>query len=261
MRKQILDIPIDWVTHDELVRKIKLFMVSRKPHQITTVNAEFVVISRENHTFRRILEASDLSLADGTGIVLAQSLADINIASWLGRFFCYVGLGIKHILMPNSFSYQRITGMELSETVLKLAAEEGWKVYLLGAGPTIAEQAAKRWQYLYKGLDIVGATDDNPGDAQTVSNIKQAKPDILLVAYGAPKQELFIAEHADELNIPIMVGVGGTFDSAVGAKSRAPQAMKQKGLEWLVYLVRHPKRWRRIWRSTVTFSRIILGNK
>lgn len=261
MRKELLDIPIDWITKEELTRKLKQFVVNKKPHQITTVNPEFLVISTENKNFQKVLQESDLSLPDGTGLVLAQTLNDKEPKNSVTRWIRYFMLGFQFILMPHSFTYKRITGIELTDILMELSAKEDWKVYLLGAGPGIAEQAANIWEEIYPGVKIVGATDANPGDAHTVRDIKKADPDILLVAYGAPKQDLFIAKYKDELKVPVMVGVGGTFDTLVGNKPNPPKLIKTLGLEWLIYLLMQPKRFKRIWRSTWTFSRLILKQK
>jgi N-acetylglucosaminyldiphosphoundecaprenol N-acetyl-beta-D-mannosaminyltransferase len=261
MRKHIVDIPIDWITEEELIRKLKLFVVSGKPHQITTVNPEFVVISRKNNTFKTILQSSDLSLADGSGILLAQALKDLKIGSVSLRWLGYIFLGFKYLLMPSQFPYKRITGIALTDILLQLSQQEGWRVFLLGAGPGIAQKAATYWREKYPHIHIVGVSASNPQDAHTVDEVKLAKPDILLVAYGAPKQELFIAHNREELKIPIMVGVGGTFDTAVGTKYNPPSFLKKVGLEWLGYLIRHPQRFKRIYNATVTFSRIIISNQ
>ncbi len=262
MRKTIFDIPIDWMNQEELERKLKLFVVGRKPHQITTVNPEFVVMSQHNREFKQILQASDLSLADGTGIVLAQTFFDsITSKNKLIRWVRYSALGFRFLIVPHSFSYKRITGVDLSETLMRLSSEEKWSVFLLGSAPGTAQKAALMWQAHYPDLKIVGASSSNPQDAHTISEVKKANPDVLLVAYGAPKQDLFIAQHKDELKIPIMVGVGGTFDYLAGTIKRPPTWFRFLGLEWLARLIQQPKRFKRIWRSTLTFSRIIISNK
>ncbi len=262
MRKTILTIPIDWLTREELVRKLEVFLVSKKPHQITTVNAEFIVLSQHNKDFRAALQNSDLSLADGTGIVLAQTLQDITPqANVIVRWLTYITLGLRHVITPHAFSYSRITGVELTNILLQLSKEEKWTIYLLGAAPGVAEEAANIWREQFPGVVIVGATDDNPQDKHTLANIKETNPDILLVAYGAPKQDLFIAHHKNELKVPIMVGVGGTFDYAAGRVKLAPKWMRAIGLEWLARLVQQPKRFKRIYKSTITFSKLIVHAK
>ncbi len=261
MRKVVLGIPIDWINHEELAQKLKQFVASQKPHQVTTVNAEFIVLAQENQTFRQTLESSDLSLPDGTGVVLAQTLLDNYPLSRISRFIRFIGLGFKHVFAPRSFQYQRITGVDLTNYLLALGDEEKWSFFLLGAKPGVAEKTGKLWQEIYPGISIVGTSAADPDDPQIITQIKELKPDILLVAYGAPKQDLFIAQHRDELSVPIMVGVGGTFDYAVGNVYRAPKFIRIIGLEWIVRLIQQPKRLGRIYRSTVQFTQILIQGK
>ncbi len=257
MRKQLLDIPIDWISKEELLRKLEYFVVSKKPHQITTVNPEFIVLSTQNQEFKKALQQSDLSLPDGTGLVLGQTLSDSKTKGGFARFIKFLLLGCRFVFMPHSFDYKRITGVELTDMILELATKEQWRVFLLGAAPGVARKAAEIWQVKYPGLHIVGASASNPQDDYTVAEVKEKRADVLLVAYGAPKQDLFIAQHAEELKIPVMVGVGGTFDYAVGNIKLAPSWMRSLGLEWFSRLIQQPKRFKRIWNSTVTFSRLV----
>jgi N-acetylglucosaminyldiphosphoundecaprenol N-acetyl-beta-D-mannosaminyltransferase len=258
MRKELLGVPIDWINHDELSHKLIQFVLSGKPHQITTVNAEFIVIAQENSMFRQTLQSSDLSLADGTGVVLGQTFLDNRPFCRLSRFIRFLGLGVKHIFTPQRFEYKRITGVDLTNYLLALGAEEKWSFFLLGAKPGVAEKTGKLWQQLYPGITIVGTSAADPDDPAITKEIRKANPDILLVAYGAPKQDLFISEHREALMVPIMVGVGGTFDYAIGNVYRAPRFIRVIGLEWLVRLIQQPKRLRRIYRSTFQFSRMLI---
>jgi N-acetylglucosaminyldiphosphoundecaprenol N-acetyl-beta-D-mannosaminyltransferase len=262
MRKEFLDIPIDWIEPDELTHKLKVFVANPKPHHITTVNTEFVVVSRTNADFRRCLQESDLSVADGTGIVLAQTYFDHKPSPfWLVRLLQYLGIGFRCVLAPHTLPYKRIIGVDLSETLMELAAQEGWRVFLLGAKPGIADKAGRIWQSRYDKLKIAGTSTSGPNDPDVIDQIRTAKPDVLLVAYGTPKQELFIWQHKHDLKVPIMVGIGGTFDTVVGTRIYVPRFIKNLGLEWLVYLIRYPSRFKRIWRSTLTYSALILKQK
>ncbi len=255
MRKTVLDIPIDWISYEEAIRKIAQFVLTDKPHQITTINPEFIVESQKNSEFKKVLQNSDLSLADGTGIVLTQRLNDrLGSKPTFLRFLGYLLLGFEYLLSANLNQDRRITGVALTEKIMHRAQTDGWRIYLLGAQPGVATQAAKIWQDRYQGLQIVGASADNPNDPDTITNIKAKKPDILFVAYGAPKQDLFIAKHKETLKVPVMIGVGGTFDTLVGTKYNPPRWVKSLGLEWLAYLIRYPKRWKRIWNATIVFS-------
>ena len=259
MRKTILDIPIDWIAIDELKRKLELFVVSRKPHQITTVNPEFIVLSHDNKEYQKVLRGSDLSLADGTGIIIAQAYFDrARAKSGLMRLMTYLTLGLQFLFLPHSFSYRRITGVYLGELLMAMSAEQTWRVFLLGAAKGVAAEAAEIWRQRYPGLIIAGTSAANPQDKETITAVKAAKPDILLVAYGPPKQDTFIAVHRNDISVPIMVGVGGIFDTLTGRKYNPPGWIKALGLEWLAYLIVHPRRLKRIWRATVGFSLLVL---
>jgi N-acetylglucosaminyldiphosphoundecaprenol N-acetyl-beta-D-mannosaminyltransferase len=262
VRRDVLGIPIDWLDPTELEQTLIQLASSKTAHQITTVNPEFMVLAQKNHEFKSVLQASDLSLADGTGIVLAQTYLDTQPRGpWIQRQVQFILLGLRYLTSPHSFKYKRITGVDLTDLILALADLHRWKIFLLGAAPGVAKKAAEVWQATYPNLDIVGVSSANPDDEKIISTIKEANPDILLVAYGAPKQDLFIAKHKEGLNIPIMVGVGGTFDYATGRVFRAPAILRAIGLEWFVRLIFQPRRIARIYRSTFGFMRLVINHR
>lgn len=263
MREQLFSIPIDWLTADELDRRLAAFMINRHPHQIGTVNSEFIVETQTNIRFREALQSTDLNVPDGTGVVLAQTFQDLryNRWPWLGRLIAWLILGFRHVFAPESIKRNRIIGVDLSDLLIRFAHEHNHSVYLLGGKIGVAEDAAKVWHKKYPNANFVGLSADNPLDSQTIQNIDKAKPDILLVACGAPKQDLFIFDHKQELKVPIMVGVGGTLDYISGRVIRAPRWIRRLGLEWLFRLFLQPKRFARIWRATATFSKLVLANK
>lgn len=258
-RSTVAGIPIDWLTDEEVIRKIKVYVTSGKPHQIATVNPEFIVMSQHNSEFRSALEQSDLCLPDGTGVVLTQTLDEtVTNPNPLVRAIGFVLLGIYYVISPGSFHHKRITGVQLADDIMRTAAEENWRVFLLGGGKTIAERAGAIWEERYPGVTIVGHSDARWHNPNLTEIIKSAKPDILFVAFGAPKQELFIRRNFENLKVPVMVGLGGTFDTVVGAKFNPPKWLKHIGLEWLSYLVTQPKRFKRIWRSTIGFFWLVV---
>lgn len=258
MRKGLLGIPIDWIEQDELLQLLQQFVLTKNAHQITTVNGEFVVIAHENDQFKHILKESDLSLPDGTGLVLGQTLSDMKIGNRLQRFLTFFLLGLRHILLPQTFTYKRITGVDLVHYLLQLGSEHRWRFFLLGAKSGVAQKAGELWQKMYPGIILQGTSADNPDSPTILASIRKAQPDVLLVAYGAPKQDIFIAKHKVELNVPIMAGVGGTFDYAVGNVFRPPRFIRLVGLEWLVRLFQQPRRLPRIYRSTVVFLALLI---
>ena len=233
----ILDIPIHSITQAEALQQIELFIQSNKPHQIVTVNPEFIIEAQQNHAFKNILLQADLAVADGSGLI------------WAARY------------TKQSLS-NRITGVDLTSAVASLAAEKQYKLYLLGGVDPVAREAARALKSQYPHLSIVGAeaglayqpdNEDTEQIQSLIDHIRKVKPDILLVAFGAPKQDIFIAKHKEELQVSVMMGVGGTFDFLAGRVKRAPQLFQALWLEWLWRLGQEPKRFKRIWRAVIIF--------
>jgi len=216
----ILGIHIDTLSADEVLATIHHWIDSGAPHQIATVNVEFVMETRRNHQFHTAVQAADLKLADGAGIILAAEML--------------------HQPIP-----PRIPGVDFVQVLAKEAAAAGYSLFLLGGQNGVVNTVAQILKELHPALTIVGTHEGAPDEHGLVDTIKAAKPDILLVAWGAPKQDIWIHQHKAELGVPVMMGVGGTFDFLAGVQRRAPKWMRDLWLEWLWRLVREPKRWRR----------------
>lgn len=219
----ILGVRIHDVNYDQTLKILQEMALSGHPHHIMTVNPEFIMLAKKDEEFRRTLEHADLIIPDGVGIVLAAKI---------------LGTPIK----------ERVTGVD---TVMKLAhaaGDLGLSIFLLGAAPGVAEKTAVILQQASPGLTIAGTYSGSPRpeEENTIcSIIEKVRPHILLVAYGPPKQDLWIARTQSRLKIPVAIGVGGTFDFIAGIAQRAPRWMQRIGLEWLYRLIREPRRWRR----------------
>jgi N-acetylglucosaminyldiphosphoundecaprenol N-acetyl-beta-D-mannosaminyltransferase len=223
-RIRILGVVVDNLVEAEAIEHIAGFVTEGGPHQVVTVNPEFVMEARRNSAFRRVLAAADMATPDGFGLLLAARLRG------------------------NAFR-SRVTGVALAELVAARAAERGWSLFLLGAAPGVAERAAEALQRKYPGLRVVGCYAGSPRrdeEPAIQARIIAAQPTVLLVAYGHPAQELWIARNQPLLRVPVAIGVGGVFDYLAGETSRAPVWMRRIGLEWLYRLIRQPQRWRRI---------------
>ncbi|MCA9729966.1 MAG: WecB/TagA/CpsF family glycosyltransferase, partial [Candidatus Eisenbacteria bacterium] len=147
---------------------------------------------------------------------------------------------------------ERVTGIDLMTEVLRLAERRGFRVFTLGAHPTVVEDAVEVLRELHPRLNLVGAVDGYyrpEEEASIVRMIEDACPDILLVALGTPRKELFLAAHQQQLGVPFCMGIGGSLDVVAGRVRRAPPTMQRLGLEWLFRLVQEP---RRLWRRYVT---------
>lgn len=195
--------------------------------QVVTLNTEFVMEARRNSAFREVINSAALVVADGIGIVWATHLGKTREAR-----------------VP-----ERITGTDTLMALAKRCARSGYRLYLLGAAPGVAEQAAARLQAIAPGLEIAGtyAGSPAPGEEEGIlERLRNANADVLCVAYGAPAQELWIKRNLARLPVAIAMGVGGAFDFLSGRQRRAPRLMQRLGLEWLYRLYREPWRWRRM---------------
>ncbi|MCS6840565.1 MAG: WecB/TagA/CpsF family glycosyltransferase [Roseiflexus sp.] len=233
MRKRvtILGVAVDDVLMDDAIAAVARFIADGGPHQIVTINPEFIMEARRNCAFRQVLAAADLATPDGFGIILA--------ARWRGTPL-----------------RGRVTGVALTERIAAEAAQRGWSLFLLGAAPGVAERAAAALQRANPGLRIAGcyAGSPHPDDEPAIrERILAAKPDVLLVAYGHPAQDLWIARNQPILRVPVAMGVGGTFDELAGVVPRAPALVQRLGLKWLYRLLVQPWRWRRIMTAVPLF--------
>jgi N-acetylglucosaminyldiphosphoundecaprenol N-acetyl-beta-D-mannosaminyltransferase len=224
-----LGVRVDDVTFAETLALMESFIAEGGPHQICTVNPEFIMLAQHDQEFRAVLARSDLNIPDG------------GYLRWAARFR---GRRLR----------EQVTGSDGLPLFAEIAARKRYRIYFLGAGEGVAERAAKNLCERFPGLQVVGAYAGSPvidDEDALVARVRAARPDALFVAYGAPQQDKWIARNAQQLQVPLMMGIGGTLDYIVGIVSRAPSWMRRLGLEWLYRLIRQPWRWRRqlaIWR-------------
>ena len=219
-RVNILGVDVDAVTMAEAVDVVRRAMDTRAGVMVATANAEMLMRATHDEELRRILNASALVVPDGAGTV------------WAARHLGHV--------MP-----ERVAGYDLAQELLRCAPAEGHSVYFFGSAPGVAEKAKAKAEQLYPGIEIVGVRNGffSPADnAAIIAEIRAARPDLLLVALGVPKQEKWIAAHLAELGVPVAIGVGGTLDVMAGVMKRAPHWMQKAKLEWLFRGLMQPKR-------------------
>jgi N-acetylglucosaminyldiphosphoundecaprenol N-acetyl-beta-D-mannosaminyltransferase len=236
----ILGVRVDALAFDQALACVESFIADAGSHQIVTVNPEFVMTAQSDTEFRHIINTSALALPDGVGVCWASRR--------LGR------------PLP-----ERIPGVELVERLAALAARRGYRLYLLGAMPGVADQAAEILRTRYPGLVIAGTYAGSPrmeDEAAIVDRVRATGPHLLFVAYGAPTQDCWIARNLHRLEVPVCIGVGGSFDYIAGIHARAPHWLRRLGLEWLHRLITQPRRWRRMlalprfaWRVLITSGR------
>jgi N-acetylglucosaminyldiphosphoundecaprenol N-acetyl-beta-D-mannosaminyltransferase len=219
----VLGVRVDCVDMDTALRRIEALVEQGGHHLVATVNPEFVMRAHSDREFARVLESADLCLPDGSGVV------------WAARR--------KGCVMPGP-----VTGVDLIPRLAAMCQRRGWRLFLLGAGPGVAADLAERLLEDHPRLDVAAyAGSAEPGaDADTVSVIEKHDPQVVLVAFGAPRQELWIDRAARRLRAPVAIGVGGSFDYLTGRIPRAPLWMRRAGLEWMFRLVRQPWRVRRM---------------
>jgi N-acetylglucosaminyldiphosphoundecaprenol N-acetyl-beta-D-mannosaminyltransferase len=220
----ILSVPVQDITTVETLALIGEFVASREPHQLCTVNPEFVMAAGSDPEFMAILRDADLCLPDGVGLL------------WAARV---LGTPLR----------ERVAGSDLVPAIAGEAARQGWRLFLLGAAEGVADQTASILKSRHPNLIIAGTFAGSPHpeyDEAITARVRAAWPDILLVAYGAPAQDKWIARNRRRLRTPVMMGVGGAFDFIAGVAVRAPRLLQRLGLEWLHRLIRQPWRWRRM---------------
>ncbi|KIL40637.1 N-acetylmannosaminyltransferase [Gordoniibacillus kamchatkensis] len=190
------------------------------PQQVVTANPIILMAGLDNSSFMQTLREAELVVPDGTGLVWAAS----------------------HIGQPVA---ERVAGYDLIHELMKVGSPRGWKVYLLGAAPGIAEAAAEKLESLYPGIRIVGCRDGffpASEDDDVIADVTAAAPHLLLVARATNNQDPWIGKYKDRLRVPVMMGVGGSFDVLAGRVKRAPLFFQRLRLEWLYRLLREPSR-------------------
>lgn len=239
-RLRIGQLTIDQLTFPEAIEDIGALVDARQGGYVFTANVDHVVLAESNTVFRDAYSRASISVVDGMPIVWASRMLDVPLP-------------------------ERIAGSDLILPLMKRGAERKWRVYLLGAGPGVAEKVARIVQEKY-GVEVVGW--DSPmvrtdGDAAQndpiVAKIREKDPHLLFVALGSPKQEVWISQVAHKLGPTVAIGVGAGFDFIAGTAKRAPQWIARAGFEWLYRLANEPKRlWRRYILNDSQFGAILL---
>ncbi len=220
----IFGVPFSKLNMKDTVDHIAQMIESRHPHQIITANPIMVMSALENAAYLEMMKKADLIVPDGTGVVWAAN---------------YVGNPVA----------ERVTGFDLIQNLMRLGQSNGWKIFLLGASPEIIEAAANRLKEQYPNLQLVGYRDGyfkSDEDQKIIENIRSHNPDILLVGRSADTQEPWIAKYKEQLQVPVIMGVGGSFDVMSGKLKRAPKLFQMLRLEWFYRLLQEPWRYKRM---------------
>jgi len=222
-RVAILGVAIDDLTMDQVLDAVEVQIAEGGFHQIATANVDFLINSVSDEELREVLGRCDIVLADGMPLVWASRL---------------LGVRLK----------ERVAGADLVPRLTKLAAERGYRIFLLGASEESSAGTVVWMQRNYPEVCIAGRLCpshrplEEMDHEEILARIEEAQPDILMVAFGNPKQEKWLAMHRHRLQVPVCIGVGGSFDFLSGRIRRAPLWMQSHGLEWLYRTLQEPSR-------------------
>jgi len=257
-RKKInlINFPLDSFNKKGLIRYILQKYKAKKPLFVITVNSEFAYLAFVDKKIETMLNNSSLNLADGVGILWAAKFLSIslpanNFSRELALFFKFLFSILTIIIYPSFIKNpipEKISGSDFIWDLANFAAQNNLKIFLLGGGPTVAEQAALKLQTDVYGLKVAGTYAGSPkieDEKKIINLIKKTGSDILMVAYGVPKEELWLNRNLKKTGVKIGIGVGGTFDFLAGRVSRAPRFIQKIGLEWLYRLIIQPWRFKR----------------
>ncbi|MFM9434238.1 N-acetylglucosaminyldiphosphoundecaprenol N-acetyl-beta-D-mannosaminyltransferase [Janthinobacterium sp. CG_23.3] len=211
---------IDNLSMEDTLQRVEGFIQSGLPHQHVVVNVDKLVKANRDPELRRIINECALINVDGMPVVWASRL---------------LGKGLK----------ERVAGVDLFEALMRRAAEKGWRVYLLGAREEVVAGVKHNYERKYPGLTVAGYRNgywQPEQEAGVVADIAAARADLLFVAISSPKKEHFLGQYQAQMKVPFAMGVGGTFDVAVGRVKRAPVWMQNVGLEWFYRFLQEPRR-------------------
>lgn len=221
---RIYGVPISKMGMDQTVAYLAKAIEQRQPHQIITANPIMVMSALDDPAYMSMMQQAELIVPDGTGVVWAAN---------------YVGEPVV----------ERVPGYDLLNELMKAGESKGWKVYLLGASNEVIQAAADKIRKNYPGIKLVGVRDGyfkDEQDAEVIQAILDAAPDLLFVGRAAANQEPWIGKYKAQLGVPVMMGVGGSFDVLSGKLKRAPVVFQKLRLEWFYRLLQEPWRYKRM---------------
>lgn len=218
MKQNIMGVAFDNVTMSEAVALGCQCMEREGTDYVVTPNAEIVYACKEKPELKQVLNAASIVLPDGIGVVYASRILKRPVK-------------------------EKVAGIEFGTAMIAACAEHGWRLFLLGAKPGVAEQAAEKLCQQYPGLIIAGTNDGYfKEDEPVVEKIRSSQADLVLVCLGAPKQEFWMAKNGAATGAKMLCGLGGSLDIFAGISQRAPDIWVKLGLEWAYRLVKEP--WR-----------------
>jgi len=218
LKKDILGVCFDDLTREEAAQAGAALLDEDKFHYVVTPNPEFILAAEKDREFLRVLNEADLALADGIGVIYSAKIQGTPLKS-------------------------RVPGIEFATDMLSLLDERGGRLYLLGAQPGVAEEAGRRILEKYPNITLCGVQDGYFKDEEAaLLKVAAARPDLLFVCLGAPKQEKWMARWGRHTGARLAIGLGGALDVFAGKVERAPESWQKLGLEWAYRLKTEPQR-------------------
>lgn len=233
-RINFFGVNLDIITMKETLERISKFIENREMVQHVVVNVAKLVYAQKDEQLRDIINACPLINVDGAGVVLGANLLGINIP-------------------------ERVAGIDLMEKLIEFSSQKGYKPYFFGAKEEIVARVVEIYTEKYSQLEIAGYRNgyyNQTEEEQIVEDIKNSNADILFVAMGSPKKEIFLSKYSKQMGVPFTMGVGGSFDVVAGKVKRAPMWMQKLHSEWLYRLIQEPKR---MWKRYLVTNTVFLG--
>ena len=222
-KTDILGVSLHPVSMSESLDIIETFIKEKTPHLVVTLGTEMTMMAQKDEELKEVINNTHLVVPDTAGIVWSASVL-------------------------HSRKLKKVAGIELLQNLAERGSKKGYTFYFLGSQEGVAEKAAENLKTRYPSLNMAGTHHGyfKGKDEEIIEEIKKVKPDILIIAMGVPAQEKWAYKNLEKLDVPVSIGVGGSFDVLSGKLDRAPEWMIKLNIEWLYRLYREPARFMRM---------------
>lgn len=239
-RHAILNTYVNDLTMDETVAEVERIVAAGTPTQHVVINASKVNLMEGDPALREIVNTCPLINADGMSIVWAARMLDVPLR-------------------------ERVTGIDLFLRLVELASQKGWGIYLFGAKEEVVQKVKTTFEKQHSGIRIVGCRNGyftEADEPEIVADMASSGADLMFVGFSSPKKEYWVYQYLDQIDIPFVMGVGGSFDVVAGVTDRAPAWMQRFGLEWVYRFVQEPGRlWKRYVVGNTKFVVFVLRHR
>lgn len=264
MKTNVAGVLVDNLSKREVLDAMDGLIRSGQNSYIVTPYSELILFAMKRPEYKNVLNQAAISIPDGIGVLWAAkflSLPATNSLQVLAQLMYTLAAILFNPKYIRSVIKERITGSRLVYDIAALAAQHNYSLALVGGEGDVAKKAAEKLQALNPGLRVNLAVSDEEFNDQMVEKIAASNSDILLIAYSPPKQETWLSENIQKLNVKVGIGLGGTFDYLAQKRAPAPQFLHYIGLEWLWRLITQPYRIKRMWNAVPVFVWEVLRYK